>query len=104
MIKKLSVILLLSLMAAACESSPTETKDVKPSPAAQVSPTPAPSPSVEAPATASWKAGDKAKITINGSFVEATIVSIDEKLGKAVVKVQGEARERTVNLADLAKQ
>ena len=28
---------------------------------------------------------------------------VDEKAGKAIVKVQGEAKERTVNLSELAK-
>jgi cellulase/cellobiase CelA1 len=104
MIKKVFAVLLLSLAAAACES--TETKEATPSPAAQVSPTPAPSPSVESsPAAAvAWKAGDKVKVTINGSAVAATIVSVDEKAAKATVKVGGETRERTVNLSDIAKQ
>jgi sRNA-binding protein len=63
---------------------------------------------VEAPppasAVAAWKAGDKVKVTINGSAVEATVVSIDEKAAKATVKVQGETKERTVNLSDIVKQ
>jgi len=104
MIKKLSAVLLLSLMVAACESNSTETNNAKPSPATQVSPTPAPSPSTEISAPAQWKAGDKVKVTLNGSAVEATIVSLDEKAGKVTIKVQGEAKERVVNLADLLKQ
>ena len=104
MIRKLSAVLLLSLMVAACESNPTETNQAKPSPATQTSPTPAPGPSVEVSAPAQWQAGDKVKVTTNGSAVEATIVSIDEKAGKATLKVQGEAKERVVNLADLVKQ
>jgi hypothetical protein len=55
-------------------------------------------------ATAGWKAGDKVKVTINGAAVEATVVSIDEKVLKATVKVQGETKERTVNLSDIVKQ
>jgi len=104
MIKKVFAILLLSLAAAACESSPTETNNATPSPAAQISPTPAPSPSVESSPTAQWKAGDKVKVTINGAAVAATIVSVDEKAAKATVKVQGETKDRTVNLADIARQ
>jgi hypothetical protein len=104
MTKKLFAVLLLSVAAAACEPNSTETKDVKPSPAAQTS-TPAPSPSVEVSTTApvQWKAGDKVKVTGNGATMEATIVSVDEKLGKAIVKVQGETKERTVNLSDIVK-
>jgi sRNA-binding protein len=106
MIKKVFAILLLSLAATACESNPTETNNATPSPAAQISPTPAPSPSADtsAVAPAAWKAGDKVKVTINGSAVAATIVSVDEKAAKATIKVQGETKERTVNLADIAKQ
>jgi hypothetical protein len=51
-----------------------------------------------------WKAGDKVKVTLNGSAVEATIVSIDDKAGKATIKVNGEAKDRTVNLSDIVKQ
>ena len=105
MIKKVFAVLLLSLAAAACDSNPTET-NATPSPAAQVSPTPAPSPSVEtstvAPAT--WKAGDKVKVMINGAASAATIVSVDEKAGSATVKVAGETKERTVKFADIVKQ
>ena len=105
MTKKLFAVLLLSVAAAACEPNSTETRDVKPRPAAQTS-TPAPSPSIEVSTTApaQRKAGDKVKVTANGATMEATIVSIDEKLGKAVVKVQGEKKERTVNLSDIVKQ
>jgi hypothetical protein len=106
MTKKLFAVLLLSVAVAACEPNSTETKDVKPSPATQTSATPAPSPTadVSVPAPVQWKAGDKVKVTINGSVVEAAIVSIDEKAGKVTVKVQGETKERTVNLSDIAKQ
>jgi hypothetical protein len=44
------------------------------------------------------------KVTINGSAVDATIVSIDDKTGKATVKVDGETKERTVNLSEIVKQ
>jgi len=50
------------------------------------------------------KAGDKVKVTINGSAVDATIVSVDDKASKAVVKVAGETKERTVNLSEIVKQ
>ncbi len=105
MLKKIFAVLLLSLAAAACESSP-DTTAPSPSPAAQSAPTAAPSPSVEASPAAKleWKAGDKVKVTINGAAVAATIVSVDEKASKAIVKVDGEAKERTVNLTDITKQ
>jgi hypothetical protein len=103
MTTKLICVLALALLLGACEST---SPDVKPaaSPTAEATATPAPSPSPQATAPAAWKAGDKVKVTINGAVAEATIVSIDEKAAKATVKVQGETKERTVNLSDLAKQ
>ena len=107
MTTKLLAVLALSVLITACEPGSEVTKPTA-SPATQSTSTPPPSPSVEAPAPASavagWKAGDKVKVTINGAAVEATVVSIDEKALKATVKVQGETKERTVNLTDIVKQ
>ena len=107
MTTKLIAVLALCVLISACEPATDVTKPAA-SPAAQSASTPAPSPSVEAPAPASavagWKAGDKVKVTINGAAVEATVVAIDEKALKATVKVQGETKERTVNLSDIVKQ
>ena len=102
---KLLAVLSLCVLIAACEPAPDATKPAA-TPATQSTATPAPSPSPEATAAvpAAWKAGDKVKVTINGSAVEATIVSIDEKTAKATVKVPGETKERTVNLSDIVKQ
>ena len=105
MTTKLIAVLALCVLIAACEPGSEVAKPTA-SPAAQ-STTPAPSPSPEATApasTATVKTGDKVKVTINGAAVEATVVSIDEKALKATVKVQGETKERTVNLSDLVKQ
>ncbi|HEY6045642.1 MAG TPA: hypothetical protein VIU65_03510 [Pyrinomonadaceae bacterium] len=104
MIKRVFAILLLSLTAAACDSNTNDTTNATPSPAVQVAATPAPSPALQAsPAAAPWKAGDKVKITVNGAAVAATIVSIDEKAAKATVKVEGETKEKIVDLATVAK-
>jgi hypothetical protein len=103
MFRKVLAVLLLSLAATACESNSSETNNASPSPAARISPTPAPSPTTEATSAAQWKAGDKVSVAINGKSVAATIVSIDEKAGKATVKVEGETKERAVNLADISK-
>ena len=106
MTTKLIAVLALCLLIAACEPA-TDVTQPTASPAAQ-STTPAPSPSPEATApaaaVAAWKAGDKVKVTVNGAAVEATIVAVDEKAAKATVKVQGETKERTVNLSDIVKQ
>ena len=107
MTTKLLAVLALCVLIAACEPATDVTKPT-PSPAAQSTATPVPSPSPEATAPGSaavaLKTGDKVKVTINGSAVEATIVAIDEKAAKATIKVQGETKERTVNLSDIVKQ
>ncbi len=105
MTTKILAILTLALLISACESTSDEAKP-SPSPTAQANATQAPSPSPESTATAAAavKAGDKVKVTIKGAAVEATVVSIDEKAGKATIKVQGETKERTVNVAEIVKQ
>ena len=107
MTTKLLAVLSLCLLIAACEPA-TDVSKPAASPAAQSTATPVPSPSPEATTPASsaaaLKAGDKVKVTVNGSAVEATIVSIDEKAAKATIKVQGETKERTVTLSDIVKQ
>jgi PBP1b-binding outer membrane lipoprotein LpoB len=105
MATRLISILALALLLGACESTPPDAKP-DPTPVAQATATPAASPSPEATVAApvAWKVGDKVKVTINGAAVDATIVSIDEKAGKATVKVQGETKDRIVNLTELAKE
>ena len=105
--KKILVIALLSLAISACESSPADNSNSN-TPAstpaaatpAPVTPTPATSPS----AAAELKAGDKVKVTINGAPTEATVVSVDEKGGKATVKVQGQKEDKIVALSEIVKQ
>jgi sRNA-binding protein len=104
MTTKLLAVLALCVLIAACEPASNETTPAA-TPAAQSTTTPSPSPEATAVAPAAgWKAGDKVKVTINGAAVEATIVSIDEKTAKATIKLQGETKERTVNLSDIVKQ
>ena len=102
MTTKLLTVLTLAVLLAACEPASPDTQP-GPSPAAQATPTPVASPSPQ-PTASAVKPGDNVKVTIDGSAVEATIVSIDEKAAKATVKVQGETKERTVNLAEIVKQ
>ena len=105
MTTKIFAVLALALLISACEPNSNDSTP-GPSPTAQPVATQAPSPSAEQTAAApvAFKAGDKVKVTINGSAVEATIVSIDDKAGKAVVKVAGETKDRTVNLSEIVKQ
>jgi hypothetical protein len=106
MTTKIFAVLALALFISACEPTSTETNP-SPSPTAQPAATPASTTSAEADHPApnvAFKAGDKVKVTINGSAIEATIVSVDDKAGKAVIKVAGETKERTVNLSEIVKQ
>ena len=112
--KKICAMLLLSLAISACNSNSAGTNSnannananvpaqasptVSPSPA-QASPTVSPSATTAPPAP--LKAGDKVRIMVNGSATEATVVSVDEKLGKVTVRVQGESKDRTVAIADI---
>ena len=115
--KKICAMLLLSLAISACDSNSENTNSktynananvpaqasptASPSPA-QTSPTVAPSPTAES--NPPLKAGDKVKILVNGSPTEASVVSVDEKLGKVTVRVQGESKDRTVAIADVTRQ
>jgi hypothetical protein len=49
------------------------------------------------------KAGDKVKVSNNGTTSEATVVSVDEKLGQVTVKIQGETKEKTVAIGDIIR-
>ena len=111
MTRTIFALLLLSLSVAACDAGPTETNPNANSPAkananGQVSPAPATSPSPEASASVKpqLKAGDKVKVTTNGSFADATVVSVDEKTGQVTVKLQGESKEKTVAIGDIVRQ
>jgi sRNA-binding protein len=106
MTKKIFAVMLLSLTIAACEPASTENNanansNARPaaSPPAPESASPEPSPSVKPQV----KAGDKIKITINGSATDATVVSVDEKSGKATVRIEGQKEEKTVAIADVIK-
>ena len=103
MTTKLIAVLALCVLIAACEPATDVAKPAASPTAQSTTPAPSPSPEPTAPAAA-WKTGDKVKVTINGAAVEATVVSIDEKALKATVKVQGETKERTVNLSEIVKQ
>ena len=110
MTTKLFAVVLLALALAACDSSSTETNSNANTPAktntnVQSAPTPVATASAE-PSTSinqQLKAGDKVK-AVNGSFTDATVVSLDEKLGKVTIKLKGETKEKTVAIADVVKQ
>jgi nitrous oxide reductase accessory protein NosL len=106
MTTKLLAVLALALFISACEPNSNETTPT-PSPTSQAAATPTATTSAESEHPApniAFKAGDKVKVTISGSAVEATIVSVDEKAAKAIVKAAGETKERTVNLSEIVKQ
>jgi transcription antitermination factor NusG len=110
MTRKIFAVMLLSLALTACESATTDNNANATSPATAntnsqpsipaASPTPQPSPSVKA----ELKAGDKVKVGGNGSFVEATVVTVDEKAGKVTVRIQGDLKDTRVDLDKVTKQ
>ena len=108
MMKRIFAIALLSLGLAACEPSTTDNSNANSNARATSSPvaaTPAsPTPEPVASAKPEVKAGDKVKVTIGGIAAEATVVSVDEKAGKATVRVQGQKEEKTVAIADIVKE
>ncbi|HKB65068.1 MAG TPA: hypothetical protein VKC61_04370, partial [Pyrinomonadaceae bacterium] len=96
--------LVLSLTIAACEPAGTDNNSNGNANAKPPASTPAPvSPEPSASTKAQVKAGDKVKITINGSATDATVVSVDEKSGKVTVKVEGQKEEKTVAISDVIK-
>ena len=109
MMRKIFALVLLSLSLAACEPSSTDNnsnanKTSSGTPAA-ATPAPAtPTPEAIASVNPQLKAGDKVKVTINGSATEATVVSVDEKAGKATVKIQGQKEDKTVAIGDVVRQ
>lgn len=47
------------------------------------------------------KAGDKVKAMAFGSFDDFTVVSVDEKLGKVVVKQEGKTEQKSIKFGDV---
>ena len=108
MTKKILAATLLSMAFTACESTGPENSNAnsntKPidqtvSTPAPASPTPEPSPS----AAAQLRAGEVVKVSINGSVAEATVVSVDEKAGRVVVKLKSDGKEKTVAIGEVKK-
>lgn len=109
MMRKIFALALLSLSLAACEPSSTDNNSNanKTGSGTPATATPAPaSPTPEAVASVNppLKAGDKVKVTINGSAADATVVSVDEKAGNVTVKIQGQKEDKTVAIGDVVKQ
>ena len=106
---KIFAIALLALALTACESSTenaNSSNDNKPAAATPAPATPAAtaSPATSPVASLQFKAGDKVKVTTNGSSTEATVVSVDEKAGKVTVKMAGQKDEKTVAISAIVKQ
>ncbi|MEA2205405.1 MAG: hypothetical protein QOE77_2181 [Blastocatellia bacterium] len=106
MSKTFFALLFLCVTIAACDPPVTDTNsNANHAANANVSPAPVSSPSPQTtPAAAPLKAGDKVKVTINGTATDATIVAVDEKVGEATVKVQGDTKEKKVAFADIVRQ
>ena len=105
MMKKIFALALLALWLAACEPSTTDNANVNSNARATNSPVAAtPTPEPSSSVKPELKAGDKVKVTIGGTAAEATVVSVDEKAGKATVKIHGQKEEKTVAIADIVKE
>ena len=106
--KKILAIALLSVAITACESNTAENANTpKPNTNTAAPATPAPAtstPEASPSAKVELKAGDKVKVTVNGAATEATVVSVDEKAGKATVKIQGQKEDKTVAMSGIVKQ
>jgi len=104
MMMKFFAIALLALALTACESSTENANSSNENKPSAATPAPAtPAATASPAASAQLKAGDKVKVTINGSSTDATVVSVDEKAGKVTVKVQGQKEEKTVAISAVAK-
>ncbi|MFN2578858.1 MAG: hypothetical protein ABR607_14350 [Pyrinomonadaceae bacterium] len=105
---KIMAIALLTLALTACESGSENANKANNNKPTAATPAPATSAATSAPASPAAstqiKAGDKVKVTINGSSTEATVVSVDEKAGKVTVKMQGQKDEKTVAISAVARQ
>ena len=109
MMMKIFAIALLALALTACESSTENANSSNENKPSAATPAPATPAATAAPATSpaastQIKAGDKVKVTINGSSTEATVVSVDEKAGKVTVKIQGQKEDKTVAISAVVKQ
>ncbi len=105
---KLFAVVLLALTIAACEPASTDNNsnanNAKPNAPVAATPAPVSSPEAAPSATPALKAGDKVKVIIKGSSSDATVVDVDEKLGKVTVRIQGQKEEKTVAIGDVTKQ
>ena len=105
--KKILAIALLSFALSACESSPADNSNSNTPANTPAAATPAPvttTPQASPAAKVEIKAGDKVKVTVNGAATEATVVSVDEKAGKATVRIQGQKEDKIVALSEIVKQ
>jgi hypothetical protein len=78
---------------------------VKPTATTAATPAPVstPSPGASPTVTPALKAGDKVKVKQDGRTLDATVVSVDDKAGTAIVRISGERQDKTVNLSDITK-
>ena len=111
MTMKILAVAVLALALTACESSTENANNsnenkpaATPTAASPATTAPATSPAASPAAATQFKAGDKVKVTINGKPSDATVVSVDEKAAKAIVRIQGQKEDKTVALSAVSKQ
>ena len=105
--KKILASALLSFALSACEPSPADNSNSNRPANTPAAATPAPvttTPETSPAAKVEIKAGNRVKVTINGAATEATVVSVDEKAGKATVRIQGQKEDKIVALSEIVKQ
>src|SRR2546423_11988797 len=107
---KIFAIAFVALALTACESSTENANNTNDNKPAAATPAPATPATTATPATGPVaaapviKAGDKVRVSVNGTATDATVVSVDAKTAKATVKIQGQKEDKTVALSDIIKQ
>ena len=104
MMKRMIAVALLSMALTACDSTTTENGNTNAGARTSTPAPPAATPEASPIAAAQFKAGDKVKVNSNGNLATATVVSIDEKTGKATIRIDGEKQDKTVAIAEITKQ
>ena len=110
MTMKILAVAFLALTLSACESSTenanssNENKPAATTPATPATASPAATPASSPAAAVKLKAGDKVKVSLNGSSSDATVVSVDDKAAKVTVKIAGQKEDKTVALSAVTRQ
>src|SRR5947207_2171980 len=106
MTTRICAVLLLSLALTACESANTDNANTNAGAntnSRAATPPATPAPQASPSASAELKAGDKVKVNISGVTSDATVIAVDQKAGKATVRIQGQKEDKKGAISDVAK-